>query len=193
MISMSPLKKLATYDDIRALPEHLVGELIEDELFVSPRPRSRHARTASTLGIELGGPFDLGRNGPGGWWILDEPEVHLGRAVLVPDLAGWRRERMPEIPDAPFFTLAPDWVCEVLSPSTAKLDLKLKLPRYGDAGVAHAWIIDPVLRTLEVFHRVGDAWQLEATFADEETVRATPFDAVPLELAVLWLPVAPER
>jgi Uma2 family endonuclease len=190
---MSPLKRPASYEDIRALPEHLVGELIDDELFVSPRPRARHARAASALGMELGGPFDRGRNGPGGWWILDEPELHLGRAVLVPDLAGWRRERMPEMPDVPFFTLEPDWVCEVLSPSTAKLDLQLKLPKYGSAGVAHAWIIDPVLRTLEVFRRVGAAWQLEDAFADGETVRATPFDAVPLELAALWLPPAPER
>jgi Uma2 family endonuclease len=195
---MAPVKKLATYEDILALPEHLVGELVDGELIVSPRPRARHALTSSGLGMELGGPFQRGRNGPGGWWILDEPELHLGRDVLVPDLAGWRRERMAEVPDVTFFTLAPDWVCEVLSPSTAKTDLERKLPKYARAEVAYAWVINPAVRVLEVFRRQGDSWLLEAAFSGDEAVRAAPFDAVPLELGALWptpveAPPSPEQ
>lgn len=123
--------KPATYADLEALPEHVVGELIAGELHVSPRPASPHTVAASVLGFELGGPFHLGRGGPGGWVLLDMPELHLGQDVLVPDLAGWRRERMPRPPRTAAFTLAPDWVCEVLSPSTARLDRALKLPVYS--------------------------------------------------------------
>src|SRR5512142_1943672 len=113
-----PARRNATYDDLLGLPSHVVGELLEGSLVVSPRPASRHARAASGLGGELHGPFQRGRGGPGGWIILDEPELHLGGNVLVPDLAGWRRERMPQLPDVAAFELAPDWVCEVLSAST---------------------------------------------------------------------------
>src|SRR6476646_4505786 len=107
-----------TYADIEALPPNQVGEIVRGVLYANPRPASPHAAAASAVGEELGPPFKRGRGGPGGWVILDEPELHLGEDVLVPDLAGWRRERMPELPRAAFFTLAPDWACEVLSPST---------------------------------------------------------------------------
>jgi Uma2 family endonuclease len=189
---MAPVKKPGTYADILALPEHLVGELLDGELIVSPRPRALHALVSSGLGAELGGPFQRGRNGPGGWWILDEPELHLGRDVLVPDLAGWRRERMLEVLDVPYFTLAPDWVCEILSPSTAKVDLERKLPKYARAEVSLAWVISPQLRALEVLRRKGAAWLLEAAFSGDEAVRAVPFDAVPLELGALWPTPTPE-
>jgi Uma2 family endonuclease len=179
--------KPATYEDLEALPPYQVGEILGGELFASPRPAARHALTSSSLGGQLFGPFHRGQNGPGGWWILDEPELHFGSDVLVPDLAGWRRERMPHVPDAPFFTLAPDWVCEVLSPSTAKVDLVRKLPRYAQAGVGHAWLIDPVLRALEVFRHEEGRWVLASTFAGNERVRAEPFDAIELELEALWL------
>lgn len=142
----------ATYSDLEALPETVVGELIAGDLYVSPRPAARHVLVSSALGIELG-PFQRGRGGPGGWWILDEPELHLRSDVLVPDLAGWRRERMPELPDGVAFNVVPDWVCEVLSPSTAKIDLEIKLPLYAAAGVEFAWLIEPVNRTLQVFRR----------------------------------------
>jgi len=124
-------RRPATYADLQALPEHVVGELISGELHISPRPAAPHTVAASRLGGGLSGPFDEGRGGPGGWIILDEPELHFGEDVLVPDLAGWRRERMPRPPRAAAFTLAPDWVCEVLSPSTAALDRGIKLPVYG--------------------------------------------------------------
>ena len=135
--------KRATYDDVLNAPEHKVAEILDGELFLSPRPAPRHAVASSALGMAIGGVRSTGTGGPGGWWILDEPELHFGDDVVVPDLAGWRRERMPAIPDAAFFTLAPDWVCEVLSPSTERIDRGRKLRIYAEAGVAHAWLVNP--------------------------------------------------
>lgn len=188
-LKMGRGKKPATYADIEALPEGWVGELLEDELLASPRPAVGHAHCAFVLGAELGGPFSLGSGGPGGWWFLPEPELHLGRDVLVPDLAGWRRERMPQRPSAraPFVPLAPDWVCEVLSPSTARVDRHRKLPVYFREGVTHAWLIDPLARTLEVFRRDEGGWARTATHAGDVPVRAEPFEAVELGLGTLWL------
>ena len=186
-------KKPATYEDIEALPVGWVGEILEDELVASPSPAMGHALVTSMLGGRLTNPFMLGEGGPGGWWILDEPELHLGRDILVPDLAGWRRERMPKLPspEEPFTTLAPDWVCEVLSPSTVHVDRKRKLPIYHREGVVHAWLIDPLARTLEIHRREPSGWVLTATHAGEASVRAEPFDAVPLDLGLLWLERAP--
>jgi Uma2 family endonuclease len=182
----TPAKKAATYEDLFSLPEHVVGEIVGGELHVSPRPAARHTRAASVLGIGLGGPFDRGRDGPGGWIILDEPELHLGKDILVPDLAGWRRERMPSIPDVAFFTLAPDWVCEVLSPSTASFDRKEKLPVYAREKVSHVWLVDPAVKLLEVYKLLDGRWTLLSTHANADRVRAEPFDAVELELGSLW-------
>lgn len=124
-------RRRATYEDLQGLAEHLVGEILDGDLVTSPRPSSAHARAASSLGGEIYGPFDRGKGGPGGWIILDEPELHLAGDVMVPDLAGWRRERLPELPNVAAFELAPDWVCEVLSPSTAPFDRRRKLPIYA--------------------------------------------------------------
>jgi Uma2 family endonuclease len=176
----------ATYADIEALPPNMVGEIVRGVLYANPRPASPHARASSRLGAELDGPFDRGRGGPGGWIVLDEPELHLGEDVLVPDLGGWRRARMPEMPHAPFFTLAPDWLCEVLSPSTASLDRGEKLPVYARARVAHVWFVDPLIKTLEVLRLDGDTYRLIRTWHDDARVRAEPFDAIELELAGLW-------
>jgi Uma2 family endonuclease len=184
-----PPKKPATYEDLFALPENVVGEIIQGELIVSPRPAFAHAHAASALGADIGTPFFRGKGGPGGWWILDEIELHFDNDILVPDLAGWRRERLPKPPSPrePFMTLAPDWVCEVLSPSTARVDRRLKLPVYARAQVANVWFIDPMLRTLEVLRRQREGWLLVGTFSDREQVRAEPFDAVELDLGGLWL------
>ena len=134
------------------------------------------------------GPFHRGRGGPGGWVILDldEPELHLGPDVLVPDLAGWRRERMPTVPDVAAFELAPDWLCEVLSPSTVAVDRVRKMPVYAREGVTHVWLVDPLARTLEVFRREGPGDARVNAWADEDRVRAEPFDAIELELGILW-------
>jgi Uma2 family endonuclease len=178
----------SVYEALRALPEHVVGEVIAGELFVQPRPSLGHANVSTGLTAMLYGPFRLGTDGPGGWIILDEPELHLGdpQEILVPDLAGWRRERMPELPLEPATKLAPDWICEVLSPSTALKDRSRKLPIYAREGVRHAWLIDPVAKSLEVLRLEGAFWQIIATYGEDARVRAEPFDAVELDLSILW-------
>jgi Uma2 family endonuclease len=176
----------ATYEDLLGVPDNKVAEIVDGELFVSPRPAAPHALAASVLGVDLGGPFHQGRGGPGGWWIVHEPELHFGEDVLVPDLAGWRRERLPEFPKEAFFTLAPDWVCEVLSPSTERLDRGRKLRVYAREGIGHTWFVNPIARTVEVYRRAEDGWLLAATFADDGLVRAEPFDAIELDLLPLW-------
>ena len=184
---VKPETRPATYEDILALPEHVVGEIIDGELHVSPRPAPRHALATSGLGEELGPPFKRGRGGPGGWMILDEPELHLGRDVIVPDLAGWRRERMPEVPvELPYFSLAPDWLCESLSPSTARLDRTKKLRAYGRERVSHVWLVDAAAQTLEVYRLDGDSYRLVLTAGGDDKVRAEPFDAIELDLSILW-------
>lgn len=181
-----PAKRHATYDDLLAVPGHLVAEIIHGQLVTQPRPASRHARAASSLGGELHGPFDRGKGGPGGWVLLDEPELHLHGDVLVPDLAGWRRDRMPELPDAAAFELAPDWICEVLSPSTEATDRADKLPIYARERVAHVWLVDPVSQTLEALRLENGRWMLLGTWRDDAKVQVEPFAAVELELGVLW-------
>jgi Uma2 family endonuclease len=183
-----PAKRRATYEDLLAAPENLVAEIIHGVLITHPRPAAPHALASSALGGELTGPFQRGRGGPGGWVILDEPELHLrGGHVLVPDLAGWRRERMPVIPmHAAAFELAPDWICEVLSPATAATDRVDKLPIYASEGVTHVWLIDPILRTLEVHKLDGATYRTLAVWRDAAVVRAEPFDAIELELEALW-------
>jgi Uma2 family endonuclease len=184
-----PVKKGATYHDVMNLPENVVGDLIEGELFVTPRPRVRHAAVQIQIAQELHGRFRWAEGGPGGWWILPEPELHLGTAILVPDLAGWRIERMPSPdPAALFLTIAPCWVCEILSPGTARFDRVAKLPAYADAGVRHAWLVDPDSRTLEVLRLEGELWVLAAQHADQEQVRAEPFTAAEIDLGRWWLP-----
>ena len=132
------------------------------------------------------GPFDRGRSGPGGWRILSEPELHLGADILVPDVAGWRRERMPRLPEEAYFPLAPNWICEVVSPSTARMDRVKKLPIYAREGVSHAWLIDPIARTLEVLRLEGGRWMILSTWSGLTVVRAEPFDAIDLDLSLLW-------
>jgi Uma2 family endonuclease len=176
----------ATYEDLLQVPEHLVAEIVNGRLVTHPRPAPRHLRASSRLGGELDGPFDQGRGGPGGWWILDEPELHLGPQVLVPDLAGWRRERMPKLPETAWFELAPDWVCEVMSPSTARIDRVEKLPIYAAAGVGHVWLIDPILRTLEAFALHEAQWLLLGVREGTDQVSLPPFDAVSFDLSGLW-------
>ena len=178
--------KRATYEDVLTAPENQVAEILDGELFLSPRPSPRHSVASSRLGAVLA-PFDDNQDDPGGWWILDEPELHFGGDVVVPDLGGWRRERMPAIPDTAFFSLAPDWVCEVLSPSTERIDRGRKLRIYAEAGVAHAWLVNPAERTLEVLRLREGAWTIVAVCSDSDTVRVEPFDAIELVLGRLWV------
>lgn len=183
-----PVKRNATYDDLVELPENVVGEIIGGELYATPRPRLRHALTHGALQALLHREFHQGAGGPGGWWIVPEPELHLGPDTVVPDLAAWRVSRLAEIPDVPFMTLAPDWLCEIASPSTARLDRAKKLPVYAAARVGHVWIVDPAARTLEVLalDPAHGQWRLAGAFSDADVVRAEPFADTPLAIAPLW-------
>jgi Uma2 family endonuclease len=186
-----PARRLATYQDVLDAPDSMVAEVVDGELHLQPRPAKPHTAAATALGEELGPPFKRGRGGPGGWILLDEPELHLGRDIVVPDLAGWRRERMPVIiADEPYFVLAPDWVCEVVSPGTAKLDRAQKLPIYAREGVGHAWIVDPTARTLEALRREGPQWLIVGVWKDQDMARVEPFDAIELEIGNLWADVS---
>lgn len=184
--------KRATYDDVLSAPENKVAEILDGELFMSPRPVPRHALVSSELGMALGNPFHRGSGGPGGWWILDEPELHLGEHVVVPDLAGWRRERLPALPEEAFFPLAPDWVCEVLSPSTERVDRGRKLRIHAEAGVRHAWLVTPSERMVEVLRLRDAAWTIAGVCGDTDRVRIEPFEAIELELGRLWADGPPE-
>lgn len=184
--AMPLVKTDATYDDLVELPDRVVAEIVGGRLHASPRPAVRHALAASVLGNVLGPPFHERIGGPGGWWILHEPELHFSADVLVPDLGGWRRERMPRLPATAAIESAPDWVCEVASPSTERLDRVEKLPVYARQGVGHVWLVNPLTRTLEVFRREGPMWALVATHGEGGLVRLEPFDAVEWELGRLW-------
>ncbi len=189
MNAITPLNFPSLYEQLLALPEGITGEIIDGELFTQPRPSGRHGVTEGALNIRIGGPFHFGDGGgPGGWWILPEPEIHLVRdtQVAVPDLAGWRRERMPAIPEDHRFEVVPDWVCEILSPSTAQKDRARKLPVYARHGVSHAWLVDPLARTLEAFALREGSWLLIATLKDDDPVCVPPFEAMTFSLADLW-------
>jgi Uma2 family endonuclease len=180
-------RSVATYADLFNLPPHHTGQIVNGVLHAHPRPVLAHAAVATGLGEELGPPFRRGRGGPGGWVILYEPELHLGVDIVVPDLAGWRREVITEgALSGAFATLAPNWVCEVLSPSTARLDRGEKLEVYLRERVAHVWLVDPELHTLEILRLDGPSFRLAGTFAGDLAVRAEPFDAVEINLAALW-------
>ncbi|MBI5490158.1 MAG: Uma2 family endonuclease [Deltaproteobacteria bacterium] len=180
--------KRATYQDVLDAPPNMVAEVVGGVLHLHPRPAFPHAFASSALSVELGPPFMRGRGGPGGWVILFEPELHLGPEpdILVPDLAGWREERMPTVPRAAYVTLPPDWLCEVLSESTEDIDRAEKLPIYAREHVGHVWLLDPLLRTLEVLRLDGATYRLVAVWRGATTVRAEPFDAIEIDLGVLW-------
>jgi Uma2 family endonuclease len=177
------LREHATYEDLLQVPDNMVAELIEGELYASPRPAIPHADATSELLSILRTAF--GRRGAGSWHIFFEPEIQLGRNVLVPDLAGWRVERLPVMPRTPAIPIVPDWVCEMISPTSGRLDRLKKMPTYARERVGHAWIVDPDLRTLEVFCGEPGGWQV-ATHGENEVVRAAPFEEIEIDLALLW-------
>ena len=178
----------ATYADLLRVPDTLIAELIDGELYTSPRPSGPHSVAMSVLMGDLNPSYQRGRGGPGGWWILVEPELHLGDDVLVPDLAGWRRERMPEVPKGHIFSIAPDWVCEVLSPSTIRIDRSRKLRIYAHHEVTYAWLIDPLERFLEVKRLEQGRWSDLGVFSGNDKVIAEPFTAIEIDLTDIWGP-----
>jgi Uma2 family endonuclease len=184
-MTIKPLKKGATYDDLCDVPDNFVAEMFDGDLYAFPRPALPHANAASTLLSEIHKSFH--RKGPGGWVILIEPELHFGRDVLVPDLAGWRRTRLPSVPPDAYLTLAPDWICEVLSTSTEAIDRGKKLRIYAREGVGHAWLVDPLAHTLEVLSLESGRWAQLGKHEREASVRAAPFGSIELELRALWI------
>lgn len=181
-----PRRRPATYADIVALPEHVVGEILDGELVASPRPSPSHAVVATGVAVALAPPYQYGDGGPGGWWILVEPELNLGADVIVPDVAGWRRERLPALPTTAHIEVVPDWICEILSPSTTRFDRVRKMPLHARRGVPHAWLIDPAARTLEVLRSEGGHWVVIGVHGDDEVVTAEPFEGVQIALARWW-------
>ena len=176
----------ATYQDVLDAPPNKVAEVIDGTLHMQPRPSAPHARASSGMGAKISPPFDYGDGGPGGWWIIDEPELHLGDDIVVPDLAGWRRETMPEYPTGAYFDLASDWVCEVLSPFTRAIYLGSKRDIYAREGVGHLWLVDPGAKTLEAFELCEGKWVLLATLIDDASVSLPPFYAITFPLDALW-------
>ena len=191
---VAPAHRPATYADLQAVPEHLVAEIIDGTLETHPRPRPRHAVVAAELTAELVPPFGRGRGGPGGWIFMVEPELHLGTQVVVPDIAGRRRSRLPTEPETAFIETPPDWVCEILSPSTTRIDRGPKRRIYAEFGVGHLWLLDPTAGLLESFTLTEGTWRLDGTVQRGETVALPPFDAVPFPLDDLFAfhdPAAP--
>lgn len=186
MAEAAPKRDL--YRALYALPEGVTGELIHGQLHTHPRPSGPHTLAGSNLEIDIGSRYSRGRGGPGGWWILVKPEVHLIRdtEVVVPDLAGWRRERMPALPSDQRFEVVPDWVCEILSPATASKDREIKMPLYARYGVDYAWLVDPARQPLETYIREGGEWVDAGHYTAEETVAAAPFEVATFRVADLW-------
>jgi Uma2 family endonuclease len=194
MSTTKPSTKPPTLADLDALPPGIVGEIIEGVLYTMTKPRMRHQRTATGIGGDLRGPFDLGRGGPGGWWIVAEPGIELPNTPeIAPDVAGWRRERMPEMPVDEPIRVVPDWACEILSKNTRRHDQQVKMPYYAKVGVPYAWVVDLESRVLTV-HRLESAdWRIIGTYSEETEARIAPFDAVLLNVADWWPPAAPDR
>jgi Uma2 family endonuclease len=182
----SPIRKPATYADIEALPPGVVGEILFGALVTHPRPHRRHVGAASALGAISTNAYQFGVGGPGGWIFVAEPELRLGPHIVSPDIAGWRRERMTEPADQAYFEIAPDWLCEVISPRTEKYDKGDKRRIFATYGVTHLWLLDPRAKTLEVFRLQDESWLLTNTFVDAEDVCAPPFDAITFSLGLLW-------
>lgn len=182
-----PAKKLTTYEDLYNIPENMIGEILNGELIVTPRPAARHMHVTTVLSGEIEPPYRRGRGGPGGWIFLIEVEIKLGEDIVVPDLAGWHRERFPTELEHNWIPIAPDWVCEVLSPSTVRTDKVRKMPLYARHNVGHIWLIDPANLTLDAFRLESDRWSLLGSFSENDRVRAEPFQEIEIHLGDLWM------
>ena len=179
-------KKKATYEDFCSVSENMIGEIIDGELIVTPRPTRKHGYAATTLVEEVGPPYHRGLGGPGGWIFIVEPEITFGEHTMVPDVAGWKAERFLWEEDQNPISVAPDWVCEVLSQGTFRLDRVKKMAKYAEHNVSHLWLIDPEHTTLEVYRLESGRWLLLGTFDGAEKVRVEPFQEIEIDLADLW-------
>jgi Uma2 family endonuclease len=182
---MEPARVTPTLADLDALPPHVKGEIIEGVLYTMTRPRGRHQHTGLRIGADVGAPFDWGTQG--GWWILPEPGIEFpGTPEVSPDVAGWRRDRLPELPEDGPITVVPDWVCEILSASTRRHDLLVKKPYYASIGVAHHWLVDLAARTVTAYRLDGGRWLELGVWGDATDARIEPFDALPLDVSSWW-------
>lgn len=183
-----PADKVATYEDLFDIPENLVGEIFSGELVTHPRPSPRHSQAASAVGAVLFNRFSINPGGDDdGWWILDEPECHLSEDIVVPDIAGWRKSTMLELPETAWFGIRPDWVCEVVSPSTAKYDRGVKREIYAREKVGHYWMVDPVEKMVEVFALSESGWVLTDVVSDDQVDNLPPYETLPFDLSTLWV------
>jgi Uma2 family endonuclease len=183
-----PAKTRATYDDLFSIPENMTGEIIDGELLVTPRPSRKHGLAATALGGRLTPPYYFGEGGgPGGWVLIIEPELGLGEHILVPDLAGWKKERFPVAEETNWISVAPNWICEVLSPSTIRVDKIKKMSIYAEHGVPHLWLLDPNAKTLDVYRLESGKWVVAGFYVEDDKVRAEPFQAAEIDLQSLWL------
>lgn len=179
------------YAQIEALPTNVTGEIINGRLITMPRPAGTHCQAESSLEIEIGWHYQYGRNGgPGGWWIVVEPEIHFIRdiEITVPDIAGWKKARMPRQPRTHRYEVVPDWVCEIASPSTVKKDRIEKMPLYAHYGVQYLWLVDPLLKTLETYELYNERWLNIKNYTDDDKVSAVPFNEIVIQLSDLWIP-----
>ncbi len=182
----TPVRARATYEQLRALPDDVTGHLVDGELFSMPRPGTAHMRATMRASNELDTRF--GGGGPtSGWVVMTEVEIHFGPDVLVPDIAGWRTSTLPRLPDVPHLKVPPDWVCEVLSPSTAGFDRVRKSRVYARNGVGWYWLIDPAARTVEVFRLVDGHYLQHSTCAFGERLTLEPFSTESLDPVGWWL------
>jgi len=187
-------RKKATHDDLHKVPENMIGEIIDGEIIATPRPSRRHGYTTTALGVAIGGRYQFGqRGGPGGWIFIIEPEIGLGNDILVPDLAGWKRDRFPREEGHNWISIAPDWICEVLSPRTFRKDKVVKMPLYAQHGVQYFWLIDPVAKTLDIFRLEAGRWVVAGLYAENDIARADPFPEVEVDLSFLWLETGLEQ
>ncbi|HEX3763053.1 MAG TPA: Uma2 family endonuclease [Kofleriaceae bacterium] len=193
MSTTKPGPRTPTLADLDALPPGIVGEIIDGVLYTMTKPRMRHQRTTRLIGGTIGAPFDDERDGPDGWWIVTEPGIELPNTPEIsPDVAGWRRTRMPEMPNDEPIRMVPDWVCEILSKSTRRHDLLVKMPYYARVGVAYAWIMDLEARVLTAQRLESGRWVTIGTYSDETEARLEPFDVVPLDVRAWWPPTPPD-
>jgi Uma2 family endonuclease len=184
-----PSTKPPTLADLDALPPGIVGEIIDGVLYTMTKPRMRHQRTTARICGKLSDPFDEGNGGPGGWWIVAEPGIELPNTPEIsPDVAGWRRERMPEMPGDEPIRVVPDWTCEILSKTTRRHDLEVKMPYYAKVGVAYHWLVDLEARVLTAYRLDFSEWRVIGTYSNETEARIPPFAAVPLNVASWWPP-----
>lgn len=185
---MDSSRKVPTIADLEALPSGVKGEIIDGVMYTMTRPRGPHQRLGLGIGADLRDPFDRGRGGPGGWWILPEPGIELlNTPEISPDVAGWRRERLPNLPSDAAITVVPDWVCEILSPTTRRHNLLIKKPYYASVGVLFHWIVDLEARTVTAYRLENGRWSELRVWGDERDARIEPFEAVALDVASWWL------